>query len=97
MLWIGSRPSSQPRLASDFLIMTKTGNNMHVTAIRAKEFALVLQVPADDNINWRPFIIGKVDLDGIAGAFESLKNPENHAKMIVDPSRQGASIIPISL
>jgi len=54
-------------------------------------------VLADDKIHWRPFITGKVGLDGIAGAFESLKDPESHAKILVDPWRSGHSIEHVSL
>jgi hypothetical protein len=30
-------------------------------------------------------ITGVVGLDGVAGAFDALKDPEQHAKVLVDP------------
>jgi hypothetical protein len=31
-------------------------------------------------------ISGEVDLDGVPGAFEALGEPENHVKILVEPS-----------
>jgi hypothetical protein len=36
-------------------------------------------------------ITGTVGLDGIAGAFDALRDPERHAKILVDPSAAPAA------
>ena len=43
------------------------------------EYADALRVLASGSINWQPWITGKVGLDGIARAFEDLRDPELHA------------------
>lgn len=80
-----------------FVAMQKELNIQFVFYYQPEEFAQALQVLADDKINWRPFITGKVGLNGINTAFESLLNPENHAKILIDPRLSGSSITPLSL
>ena len=41
---------------------------------------------ADGVVDGTPLITGTVGLDGVAGAFEALGDPEAHAKVLVDPS-----------
>ncbi len=52
------------------------------------EFAESLQAIADGAIDVSPLITGRVGLDGVAGAFEALANPEAHAKILVEPARR---------
>lgn len=35
---------------------------------------------------------GTVGLSGVAAAFDALRDPEAHAKILIDPTQQGASI-----
>jgi threonine dehydrogenase-like Zn-dependent dehydrogenase len=49
------------------------------------EFRDVLHRLADGAIDPRPLITGTVGLDGVAGAFDALADPEAHAKILVDP------------
>ena len=49
------------------------------------EYADALRALASGSINWQPWITGKVGLDGIARAFEDLRDPELHAKILIYP------------
>ena len=51
-----------------------------------EEFAESLAAIADGKIDVAPLITGRVGLDGVAGAFEALANPEAHAKILVEPA-----------
>jgi 2-desacetyl-2-hydroxyethyl bacteriochlorophyllide A dehydrogenase len=50
-----------------------------------EEFAQSLEALAEGAIPGEPLITGKVDIDGVAGAFETLADPEAHAKILVEP------------
>ncbi|MCL2536532.1 MAG: zinc-binding dehydrogenase, partial [Nocardiaceae bacterium] len=49
------------------------------------EFAQTLRMIADGKVDPSPLHTGTVGLDGVAGAFEALGRPEEHAKILVDP------------
>lgn len=51
------------------------------------EFHQTLQWIASGKVDVRPLITGTVGLDGVAGAFADLADPERHAKILVDPTR----------
>ncbi len=51
------------------------------------EFHQTLQWIASGKVDVRPLITGTVGLDGVAGAFADLADPERHAKILVDPAR----------
>lgn len=61
----------------------------YVFYYEAPEFEEALQALADGTIHWQPWLSGKVGLDGIADAFEILQDPEKHAKIIIEPWRDG--------
>jgi threonine dehydrogenase-like Zn-dependent dehydrogenase len=50
-----------------------------------EEFAATLGHVAEGSIDVSPLVTGRVGLEGVAGAFEELKNPDRHAKVIVEP------------
>jgi threonine dehydrogenase-like Zn-dependent dehydrogenase len=50
------------------------------------EFHQTLQWIGSGKVDVRPLITGTVGLDGVAGAFADLGDPERHAKILVDPS-----------
>ena len=50
------------------------------------EFRDALHALADGKVDPSPLVTGTVGLDGVAAAFESLADPEQHAKILVDPS-----------
>jgi len=49
------------------------------------EFRDTLHMLAEGKVDPRPLITGTVGLDGVAGAFEALADPEAHAKILIDP------------
>jgi threonine dehydrogenase-like Zn-dependent dehydrogenase len=50
------------------------------------EFRQTLHMLAEGEVDPRPMITGTVGLDGVAGAFSDLEDPERHAKILIDPS-----------
>ncbi len=56
-----------------------------VLAYDPMEFAGSLRSIAEGEIDVTPMITGEVDLDGVAGAFTDLGNPDDHCKIIVMP------------
>ena len=49
------------------------------------EFNDTLRAIAEGELPVAPLITGEVDLDGVAGAFEALANPDDHCKILVMP------------
>lgn len=52
-----------------------------------QEFAAALEALAEGRVDGASLITGRVDLAGVAGAFEDLGRPEAHAKILVEPWR----------
>ena len=50
-----------------------------------QEFREALHLLADGKVDPTPLITGSVGLDGVAGAFDALADPEAHAKILVEP------------
>ncbi len=50
-----------------------------------EEFAQTLQHIAEGRIDVEPLITGHVGIEGVAGAFEELAQPDRHAKILVEP------------
>jgi threonine dehydrogenase-like Zn-dependent dehydrogenase len=53
------------------------------------EFRETLHMLGDGKVDPAPLLTGTVGLDGVAGAFEALGDPEKHAKILIDPKRAG--------
>ena len=51
------------------------------------EFSESLQRIADGSFDVAPLITGRVGLAEVAGAFDALRDPEQHAKILVEPWR----------
>jgi threonine dehydrogenase-like Zn-dependent dehydrogenase len=49
------------------------------------EFRDTLHLLAEGELDPRPLVTATVGLDGVAGAFDALADPEGHAKVLVDP------------
>jgi threonine dehydrogenase-like Zn-dependent dehydrogenase len=49
------------------------------------EFRDTLHMLADGKVDPRPLITGTVGLEGVEGAFAALRDPETHAKILIDP------------
>ncbi|AOS98139.1 Sorbitol dehydrogenase [Microbulbifer aggregans] len=54
-----------------------------------EEFAECLKAIADGKFNWRAMLTGKVGIDGVEQAFETLMQPNSHVKVIIEPWRKG--------
>jgi len=56
------------------------------------EFRDTLHMIAEGKVNCAPLITGVVGLDGVTNAFTALRDPEQHAKILIDPKRTGSTI-----
>jgi threonine dehydrogenase-like Zn-dependent dehydrogenase len=56
------------------------------------EFRDTLYMLADGKLDASPLITGTVGLDGVAGAFTALGDPETHAKILIDP--RSSALVP---
>jgi threonine dehydrogenase-like Zn-dependent dehydrogenase len=50
------------------------------------EFRDTLHMLADGKLDGSPLVTGTVGLDGVDTAFEALRDPETHAKVLIDPA-----------
>ena len=50
-----------------------------------KEFATSLKLIADGSFDVAGLVTAQVGLDGVAGAFDELRSPDIHAKILVTP------------
>ena len=57
------------------------------------EFRDALHMIAEGKIDCSPLITGIVGLDGISNAFSALRDPEQHAKILIDPKKMGTDIM----
>ena len=53
------------------------------------EFRDTLHMLAEGEVDPRPMMTGEVGLEGVDDAFAALGDPERHAKILIDPARQG--------
>ena len=59
-----------------------------------EEFAEALRALAEGRIDGAPLVTGRVGVEGVAGAFEALSHPDDHAKILVEPGRRnGAALV----
>jgi len=58
-----------------------------VFAYQPQEFAATLQAIAEGRIRVAPLVTGRVGVDGVAQAFDELRRPDAHAKILVEPWR----------
>jgi threonine dehydrogenase-like Zn-dependent dehydrogenase len=56
------------------------------------EFRDTLHLLAEGEVDPRPLITGEVGLDGVDAAFTALGDPEKHAKILIDPRSEAASV-----
>lgn len=54
-----------------------------------EEFAEALSALTEGRIDGAPLITGRVGVDGVAAAFDALGRPDEHAKILVEPGREG--------
>ena len=55
-----------------------------------QEYAETLEAITEGGIRPGPIVTGRVGLDGVAGAFETLGDPEEHCKIMVTPHEENA-------
>lgn len=56
------------------------------------EYRDTVHLIADGRVNCEPLITGTVGLEGVAAAFDALRDPERHAKILVDPASSNMSV-----
>ncbi len=67
------------------IAIAKELNLQFVLYYTPEEFAEALAAVASGQLDWQPLVTGTVGLEGIAGAFSALEDPETHAKIMIDP------------
>ncbi len=59
----------------------------YVLGYTLDEFAQTLQRIADGSFDVAPLVTARVGLDAVAASFDALRDPEQHAKILVEPWR----------
>ncbi len=77
----------QPDTIYPMLGITKELALQFVLGYTPEEFSATLDHIASGAIPVAPLVTGRVGLEGVAGAFEALASPEQHAKILVEPWR----------
>jgi threonine dehydrogenase-like Zn-dependent dehydrogenase len=76
----------EPDTVAPFFAIAKELSLQFVLAYTPAEFAESLRSIAEGRANVAPMITGSVDLAGVPGAFEALAHPEEHVKILVEPT-----------
>jgi threonine dehydrogenase-like Zn-dependent dehydrogenase len=76
----------QPDTIQPAMAINKEIDLRFVFAYQPHEFHETLQLLADGKVDPTPLITGTVGLGGVAAAFETLGDPERHAKILIDPT-----------
>jgi threonine dehydrogenase-like Zn-dependent dehydrogenase len=76
----------QPDAITPFFGIAKELRMQFVLGYDPMEFAGSLRSIAEGDIDVAPMITGEVGLDGVAGAFDALGNPDEHCKILVLPN-----------
>lgn len=61
------------------------------------DFRDTLQLIAEGKANCQPMLTGLVGLHGVAKAFEALGDPEQHAKILIDPKSAAKKPVPLTV
>ena len=75
----------EPDTIRPLLAINKELNLQFVLGYSVEEYAATLSHIAEGRMDVAPLVTGRVDLDGVAGAFRDLADPEHHCKILVDP------------
>jgi threonine dehydrogenase-like Zn-dependent dehydrogenase len=67
-----------------------------VFAYDPAEFHDTLQMIASGKVDPRPLLTGTVGLAGVAAAYDALGAADHHAKILIDPTQQGADVVPLA-
>lgn len=63
-----------------------------VFAYDPAEFHHTLGMIADGTVDVTPLITGTVGLDGVSAAFDALGSADQHAKVLIDPTSEVATL-----
>ena len=63
-----------------------------VFAYQPHEFREALHLIAEGKVDPTPLVTATVGLDGVAGAFDALADPERHAKILIDPASTDTAV-----
>ncbi|MDE2422258.1 MAG: zinc-binding dehydrogenase [Gammaproteobacteria bacterium] len=74
------------------LAINKELEIQYVLGYTPLEFRDTLHMIAEGKVNCSPLITGVVGLEGVTNAFTALRDPEQHAKILIDPKRTGSTI-----
>ncbi|HML00618.1 MAG TPA: zinc-binding dehydrogenase [Acidimicrobiales bacterium] len=77
----------EPDTLSPFFAIAKELALQFVLAYSPADFAQSLSAIAEGRVDVAPMITGHVDLAGVPGAFEALGRPDEHVKILVEPTR----------
>jgi threonine dehydrogenase-like Zn-dependent dehydrogenase len=73
--------------ARPLIAINKELSVQYVLGYTLDEFGQTLRNIADGSFDVAPLITARVGLDAVASSFEALRDPEQHAKILVEPSR----------
>lgn len=77
----------EPDRSEPMLGIMKELNVQYVLGYTPDEFAYSLRLIADGQVEAASLVTATIGIDGVAGAFVDLANPERHTKIIVEPWR----------
>ena len=77
----------EPDRSEPMLGIMKELNVQYVLGYTPDEFAHSLRLIADGQVEAASLVTATIGIDGVAGAFAELANPERHSKIIVEPWR----------
>ncbi len=63
-----------------------------VFAYQPHEFREALHLVAEGKVDPTPLVTATVGLEGVAGAFDALADPERHAKILIDPASESSTV-----
>lgn len=75
----------QPDTIRPVMAINKEIDLRFVVGYGPLEFRHTLHLLADGKLDATPLVTGTVGLDGVANAFDTLADPDRHAKIIIDP------------
>lgn len=76
----------EPDTISPFFAIAKELALQFVLAYTPVEFAQALAAIASERVDVAPMVTGTVELPGVPGAFEALGRPDEHVKILVEPT-----------
>jgi threonine dehydrogenase-like Zn-dependent dehydrogenase len=82
----------EPDTIQPAMAINKEVDVRFVFAYQPHEFREALHLIADGKVDPTPLVTGTVGLDGVAHAFDVLGDPEKHAKILIDPASDVATL-----